>query len=61
MTTLRQWSTDLSELTDAEREAYRACRARNEGVRAFARRSNRAPGTVGNLLARADQKLQNQP
>lgn len=45
-------------LTDAEREAFRACRAPGSmPVRKFARVTERSPGTVGNLLRRADDKL----
>ncbi len=49
---------DLSGLTDAEREAYVVCRENGVGVREFARRTDRRPGTVGNLLARAESKLE---
>ena len=55
---LRQWEVDLSPLTDAEEEAYRQCRIRGRSVRAFARATDRAPGTVGNLLARAERKVE---
>ena len=48
---------DLDALTDAERDAYEAVRRDGAGVREFARETERAPGTVGNLLARADAKL----
>lgn len=48
---------DLDELTDAEREAYLAVRQRGTGVREYARDTDRAVGTVGNLLARADAKI----
>ncbi|GAA0651866.1 sigma-70 region 4 domain-containing protein [Salarchaeum japonicum] len=47
----------LDELTEAERDAYQAIRQGDSGVREYARRTDRAPGTVGNLLARADAKL----
>ena len=55
---LRDFEADLSDLTDAEKEAYRACRIRGKGVRAFARQTDRRPGTVGNLLARAEEKVE---
>ncbi|QDX39853.1 sigma factor-like helix-turn-helix DNA-binding protein [Salarchaeum sp. JOR-1] len=47
----------LDELTEAERDAYQSIREGEYGVREFARETDRAPGTVGNLLARADAKL----
>ena len=51
------YDPDLSELTSAERKAYVAIRINGVGVREFARATDRAPGTVGNLLQRADRKL----
>ncbi|ELY42580.1 hypothetical protein C495_14742 [Natronorubrum sulfidifaciens JCM 14089] len=45
-------------LTDAEREAYVTCRENGVGVREYARRTDRRPGTVGNLLRRAENKLE---
>lgn len=56
--TLVDFGSDLSELTDAEREAYVTCRENGVGVREFARRTERRPGTIGNLLARAEAKLE---
>ena len=56
--TLVDFGPDLSELTEAEREAYVACRENGVGVREFARRTERGPGTIGNLLARAEAKLE---
>lgn len=47
----------LSTLSDAEREAYQAVERDGMGVREFARETDRAPGTVGNLLRRARGKL----
>jgi len=45
-------------LTDAQREAWRACRAPGEmPVREFARETGRAPGTVGNHLRWAEEAL----
>jgi len=44
-------------LTDAERRAYEAVENGDCGVREFARWTNRAPGTVGNLLRRARAKI----
>lgn len=48
---------DLSALTDAERDAYESVRYGEFGVREYARETERRPGTVGNLLARADAKV----
>ncbi|WP_323173805.1 sigma factor-like helix-turn-helix DNA-binding protein [Natrialba sp. PRR66] len=56
--TLVDFGPDLSVLTDAEREAYVACRENGTGVREFARRTDRRPGTIGNLLSRAEAKLE---
>ncbi len=56
--TLVDFGPDLSALTEAEREAYVACREHDVGVREFARRTDRRPGTVGNLLRRAEDKLE---
>ena len=55
---LVDFGPDLSPLTDAEREAYVACRENDVGVREFARRTDRRPGTIGNLLARAEDRLE---
>ena len=55
---LVDFGPDLSPLTDAEREAYVACRENDVGVREFARRTDRRPGTIGNLLARAMDRLE---
>lgn len=49
---------NLDALTDAEREVYRRVRLGEHGVREYARQTGRVPGTVGNLLARADAKLE---
>jgi len=49
-------SPDLSALTDAERDAYEAVEIGDHGVREYARVTDREPGTVGNLLARAREK-----
>jgi len=48
---------DLSDLTDAEREAYDAVVLGDFGVREYARDTSRSPGTIGNLLSRARDKL----
>ena len=48
---------DLSQLTLAERRVYVAVRLNGMGVRDHARATDRAPGTVGNLLRRAERKL----
>jgi len=47
----------LDSLTDAEREVYDAVNTRGFGVREYVRRTDRSPGTVGNLLGRAREKL----
>jgi hypothetical protein len=45
-------------LSPAQQEAFRACRAPGSmPVREFARVTDRSPGTVGNHLRRADDKL----
>jgi len=45
-------------LSPAQYEAWSACRAPGEmPVRMFARKTERAPGTVGNHLSRAENKL----
>lgn len=51
-------SADLDELTDAEREVYEATVDGDHDVREYARKTNRVPGTVGNLLRRARDKLE---
>jgi len=48
----------LDELTAAEREVYEAVEEDGYGVREYGRRTGRQPGTVGNLLARARDKLE---
>jgi DNA-directed RNA polymerase specialized sigma24 family protein len=55
-TTLSDFSAPAEPLTDAERRAYEACENGQYGVREFARATDRSPGTVGNLLARARAK-----
>ena len=55
---LVDFGPDLSVLTEAEREAYVTCRENGVGVREYARRTDRRPGTVGNLLRRAENKLE---
>lgn len=49
---------DLDRLTPAELDAYLTCELGDLGVREFARGTDRAPGTVGNLLRRARNKLE---
>jgi DNA-binding CsgD family transcriptional regulator len=44
-------------LTDAEAEVYEACVRGDSGVREYARGTDRSPGTVGNLLRRARDKV----
>ena len=53
-------SRDLDGLTAAELDAYLACDLGDTGVREYARRTDRAAGTVGNLLARAREKVEAQ-
>lgn len=48
---------DLDGLTPAELDAYLTCELGEPGVREYARQTNRSPGTVGNLLARARPKV----
>lgn len=48
---------DLSVLTDAERSAYETCVLDGHGVREYARKTERKPGTIGNLLRRARRRL----
>ncbi|NLV09344.1 SWIM zinc finger family protein [Halomicrobium mukohataei] len=47
----------LDDLTPAELDAYLHCDVGGEGVRAFARRTDRAAGTVGNLLTAARETM----
>ncbi|MFC7057843.1 RNA polymerase sigma factor [Halovenus salina] len=54
---LFHYEADLSALTDAEREVFQAVEQDGFGVREYARKTGRKPGTVGNLLARARQKV----
>ncbi len=51
-------SHDLTLLTPAERHAYTAVELHDYGVREFARSTDRTPGTIGNLLHRARNKLE---
>lgn len=46
-----------TDLTPAELDAYLACDIGGVGVREFARHTDRRPGTVGNLLSRARDKM----
>lgn len=55
--TLGEYAADLSALTPAERDAYEAIRQGPWGPRAYARETERSPGTISNLLARAETKL----
>jgi len=54
---LFDYEPDLSPLTDAEREVYEAVGMGQYGPREYARKTGRSPGTVGNLLCRAREKL----
>lgn len=52
-----QFSTDLQRLSPAQRRVYLACVEGEYGVREYARETGRSPGTVGNLLGRARDRL----
>jgi len=54
---LFDFEPDLSPLTDAEREVYEAVGMGQYGPREYARETGRSPGTVGNLLRRAREKI----
>ncbi|QCD65137.1 MULTISPECIES: helix-turn-helix domain-containing protein [Halomicrobium] len=54
---LFEYEKDLSPLSDAEREVYEAVEQDGYGVREYARKTGRSPGTVGNLLRRARRRL----
>ncbi|WP_135667224.1 RNA polymerase sigma factor [Halorhabdus rudnickae] len=56
-TTLSHYEEDLSALTSAEQDAYEAVEIEGYGVREYARKTGRKPGTVGNLLSRARRKI----
>jgi len=49
---------DLDRLTDAERRAYVAVRLNGVSVREHARETDRSAGTIGNLLRRAEDRLE---
>lgn len=48
---------DLEQLTRAEKRAFIAVRVNGVGVREHARETERSPGTISNLLRRADDRL----
>lgn len=50
-----EWTED--KLTEAERDVYENVHRGPYGPREYARRTDRSPGTVGNLLRRARAKL----
>lgn len=54
---LFEYEEDLSPLTDAEREVYEAVEQDDFGMREYARKTGRSPGTVGNFLRRARRRL----
>ena len=54
---LFHYEVDLSDLPDSEREVFEAVEQDGYGVREYARKTGRAPGTVGNLLRRARRRL----
>ncbi|MEA5388353.1 helix-turn-helix domain-containing protein [Haloarculaceae archaeon H-GB11] len=49
---------DFDHLSPAELDAYLTCDEAGVGVRRYARQSGRSPGTVGNLLRRAREKIE---
>jgi len=51
-------SEQLDGLTAAELDAFLTCELGLVGVREYARKTGRAPGTVGNLLRRAREKAE---
>jgi len=55
---LFDYERDLSKLSEAERDAYEAVERGEFGVREYARETGRRPGTIGNLLRRARDKLE---
>lgn len=55
--TLLDVEAEAAGLTDAERRVWVKTQRYNLGPREIARRTNRSPGTVGNLLRRAREKL----
>lgn len=54
---LFHYEEDLSTLSDAQREVYEAVEQDDYGMREYARKTGRSPGTVGNLLRRARRRL----
>ncbi|WP_135363845.1 sigma factor-like helix-turn-helix DNA-binding protein [Halosimplex halophilum] len=54
---LFHYEEDLSALSDAQREVYEAVEQDGYGMREYARKTGRSPGTVGNLLRRARRRL----
>jgi len=54
---LFHFEADLIGLSDAQREVFEAVEQDGYGVREYARKTGRSPGTVGNLLRRARQRL----
>jgi hypothetical protein len=50
--------TTYDHLPPAQLDAYLACELGSFGVREFARYTDRAPGTIGNLLGQARQKVE---
>jgi len=53
-----QSGSGLSDLTDAERDVFEAIEKGEYGPREYADETGRSPGTVGNLLRRARDKLE---
>jgi len=56
-TTLYDYEPSVDDLTDAEYRVWMAVEDQDWGVREYARETERSPGTVGNLLRRAREKM----
>jgi DNA-directed RNA polymerase specialized sigma24 family protein len=54
---LVEFEADLSGLSEAQREVFQAVEQDGYGVREYARKTGRSPGTVGNLLRRARRQV----
>jgi len=57
-TTLYDYEPSVDDLTDAEYRVWMAVEDQDWGVREYARETERSPGTVGNLLRRAREKVE---
>jgi DNA-directed RNA polymerase specialized sigma24 family protein len=54
---LFHFEANLAALSDAQREVFEAVEQDGYGVREYARKTGRSPGTVGNLLRRARRRI----